>query len=238
MKTNVNQQLFQLYASKWSNLSKAFNPIIKDGNVSSIPTSPLFLCVDEENYEKADLKIMFFGQETNGWIEKDCYYAGTDESLKYLMDGYYDFLYNGRCWKHGGQFWNGVKMLQKMMAEKFPNKNLHFIWNNIIKIGKAEGIGRPPKHIYDIERSHFSVIQAEIDVLKPDLIVFFTGPYYDNAITDNFGLAEYTALQPFSKRQLAKVEIPNIKNAVRTYHPNFLWRNDIGKYFSAIINSF
>ena len=238
MKNKINEQLFLLYSSKWSNLSHKLNSVIKDENSLSIPTSPLFLCVDEEKYEKSAIKIMFFGQETNGWIENEnCYYNGKDSDLKYLMDGYYDFFYNGRCWKHGGQFFNGIKLFQKMMAEKFKNISIHYTWNNIIKIGKAEGIGRPPMNIYEIEREHFSVIKDEINILKPDIIVFFTGPYYDKVITDNFGKLDFSALAPFSARQLSKINFHNIKKAVRTYHPNYLWRNDIGKYFSTIINS-
>jgi len=237
MKTNINQQLFHLYSSKWSNLCKAFDPIINDDNATSIPTSPLFLCVDEEKYQKADLKVMFFGQETNGWIEKDCYYGGTDENLKCLMDGYYDFLYNGKCWKHGGQFWNGVKRFQKILEEKNPDKNIHYIWNNIIKIGKAEGIGKPLRHISDVERSHFTVIQDEIKIINPDLIVFFSGPNYDKVIVENFGHTEFVALPPFTSRQLSKLSNSVLKTAVRTYHPNYLWRNDINKYISTIIDN-
>lgn len=239
MGNNINQQLFHLYSSKWSNLSHKFNSMIKDDNSISIPTSPLFLSVDEEKYEESAIKIMFFGQETNGWIENEnCYYNGIDSGLKYLMDGYYDFLYNGRCWKHGGQFWNGIKLFQKKMAEKFQNKSIHYTWNNIIKIGKAEGIGRPPMNIYEIERSHFSVIQDELKIINPDIIIFFTGPYYDRNIADSFGNMDYTALPPFTKRQLSKIDFLGVNTAIRTYHPNYLWRNDIGKYFSTIINRF
>jgi len=239
MKNNINEQLFYLYSSKWSNLSHKFNSVISDDNSISIPTSPLLLCVDEEKFKESAIKVMFFGQETNGWIENEnCYYNGIDSGLKFLMDGYYDFLYNGRCWKHGGQFWNGIKLFQKMMTEKFQNKSIHYIWNNIIKIGRAEGIGRPPMNIYEIERNHFSVILDEINILKPDIIVFFKGLYYDKFITDNFGKVEFSALAPFSNRHLSKINFHNIKTTVRTYHPNYLWRNDIGKYFSAIINSF
>lgn len=239
MNTNINQQLFNLYAEKWSNLSHTFNFLINDDNATSIPTTPLMLYVDEDKFENSDIKIMFFGQETNGWIENEnCYYNGNDVGVKYLMDSYNDFFYNGTCWKHGGQFWNGIKLFQKKISEKFQNKRIHYTWNNIIKIGKAEGPGRPPLNIYEIERSNFSVIQDELKIIKPDIIIFFTGPYYDRNIADCFGNMDYIALPPYSKRQLSKINILGIKTSIRTYHPNYLWRNNINNYFSAILKNF
>jgi len=235
MKTSLNEKLFDLYSSKWANLCSEFKPILEDDEAIVSPTSPLFICVDEKNYEKSDLKVMFFGQETNGWIEKDNYYGGIDDNIKSFMDGYYDFWYNGRCWKHGGQFFNGVKRMQKMFEEKFFDKRIHYIWNNVIKIGKSEGIGRPPKFIYDIENNHFSVLREELKILKPDILIFFTGPYYDNVINEKLGNVEFIAIKPFSEKQLAEILIPEVKFAARTYHPNYLWRVGFDDYMSAMI---
>jgi hypothetical protein len=46
----------------------------------------------------------------------------------------------------------------------------------------------------------------------------------------------YSAIPPFHERELAGISFPDVDFACRTYHPNHLWRNDIERYFSAIIN--
>jgi hypothetical protein len=122
---------------------------------------------------------------------------------------------------------------------KYPDKQIRYVWNNIVKIGKVReaGPGRPPKNIYDAERKFFHVIPDEVKILKPDIILFLTGPDYDDAIRDNFGETVYSPVPPYSERQLAKLSIPSIGFAFRTYHPNYLWRNDINSYFNAIVEN-
>jgi hypothetical protein len=123
-----------------------------------------------------------------------------------------------------------------MLEEKFPDKKIRYIWNNIVKIGKLNEKGRPSDYIYEIERKYFSVIKDELQIIKPNVILFFTGPYYESKITDNFGQLKYTALSPFSDIQLSKVELSGTKFAFRTYHPQYLFRNGIDNFFKAIIN--
>ena len=43
-------------------------------------------------------------------------------------------------------------------------------------------------------------------------------------------------IKGFKERQLCKLETSLKIKTYRTYHPNYLWRNDINKYFKAIIN--
>lgn len=111
------------------------------------------------------------------------------------------------------------------------------LWNNIVKVGKHGDKGFPPDYIYEIERDHFNVITEELNILKPNIVLFFTGPNYDSVIADNFGEIEYKAIEPFSQRELAKLKLFDIPFVFRTYHPNFLWRNDIDSYFDTILNN-
>ena len=122
-----------------------------------------------------------------------------------------------------------------MISDKYPDKKIRYVWNDIVKIGKSEGKGLPPDYIYNVERDVFSVIKDEIKIIKPNFLLFFTGPYYDNKIEDNFGKVDFEPILPYNVRQLAKTKIAGI-TAIRTYHPNYLWRNDINSYFDSIIN--
>lgn len=235
MKTNTNQQLFDVYSSKWATLCKSVEPLFNDETLNSSPTTPLFLKIDESTYHKSDLKVMFFGQETNRWYKNDVFRNDKIEIVDQFMSKYYDFFYNGRCWKKGGYFWNGIKRFQSMLNGKFSGRTIHYTWNNIIKIGKSEGKGRPPLYIYNIERDNFNVICEELKILKPDILIFFTGPNYDDVIRNNFGDVVFSAIEPFPKRQLAQLILTDYHFAARTYHPNFLWRNGFEEYISAMI---
>jgi hypothetical protein len=226
---SINEQLHELYASKWEALSAALLTSVKDDEKT--PTHPLLLHVDnEEAWQNADLKVMIFGQETNDW-EK---WPQPVKSIEHLLGVYDGFFNKGACRSYGGQFWNGVARFQWLLGKKYPEKKIRYLWNNIVKIGLADEKGRPLPCMYDeIERTNFHVIPDEVNILRPNVFLFLTGPknFYENTIRENFGEVAYAPLSPFEERQLARLSLPAANCAFRTYHPNFLWRHDINSYF-------
>ena len=113
-------------------------------------------------------------------------------------------------------------------------KKSSFIWNNIIKAGK-QGKGRPHNEILEIERKYFNVIKKEIEIINPNIIIFFTGPYYDDVLKKVFPEIKISKIDNFPERRLAKISVSSNCIAYRTYHPNFLWRNNIDRYINTII---
>jgi hypothetical protein len=231
---NINERLHALYAGKWGNIGEALQESANDDEIG--PTNPLLLYIDnEKSWQNADLRIMVFGQETNDWEQG----YHSDKNITLLCGTYDRFFNKGGCWSYGGQFWNGLNRFKNILSEKFPDKQIQYLWNNIIKIGKDGEKGRPPEYIYEQEREYFNVIPDEVDILQPNILLFFTGYTYDDAIHNNFGKVVYTPVHPFGDRQLARLSIParpEINCAFRTYHPNYLWRNNINSYFNAIVN--
>jgi hypothetical protein len=171
---------------------------------------------------------MVFGQETKDW--KDA----PGKSVEYLCDVYHRFFNEN----HGkpSQFWNGFARFKAILGAKYPDKKIRYVWNDIIKIGKNGVQGRPPQNIYNAERQFFHVIPDEVKILKPDIILFLTGPNYNDAVRDNFDEISYSPVPPYSERQLVKASIPSIRFAFRTYHPRYLWQHNIDAYFNAIVN--
>jgi hypothetical protein len=135
-------------------------------------------------------------------------------------------------------FWYGLKKFKMMIEEKYPAKQIRYVWNNIVKIGREDGKGLPSDYIYKIEKEYFSVIAEEVRIIKPSIILFLTGPNYDNKIVDNFGNSSFSALAPFNNRALAKISIPDVDFAFRTYHPGYLARSgkNITSFYNPIIN--
>jgi hypothetical protein len=227
----MNEQLKNLYNSKWTDLSSKLNEILEKKELKLKPTNPLLISLENNDYENSDIKVMIFGQETNSW------YGNFNGNLGEIM-GYYKKLFNDNK-KSKGQFSNGRKKLIELLEQKYPNKKIGTIWNNVVKIGCAERHkNTPPKYIYDIEKENFKVIKSEIEILKPDIILFLSGPNYDYRIENSFGKFKSENIgTKFSQRQLSKVEIGFGKNVFRTYHPNYLYRTgDIDSYFNQIID--
>lgn len=205
---------------------------IKNSTVGAVkPTNPLLIATPEL-YFSADIKIMIFGQETNDWGGDFPRIGGIDRILK----TYKDFFTTGDCYSYGGQFWNGISKLKNKMQQEHSGQSVEIIWNNIVKIGKSGEKGLPSKDIIEWQSCMFEVIKLEVDYYKPDIVVFFTGPYYDRFILRAFEDAVFLPVEGKTKRQFAKVESLFLPaKTIRTYHPNYLWRNSFYDYLSTIV---
>lgn len=238
----LNEQLKSLYSSKWKETCTALQALTDTGQAVTKPSYPFLLSVvkwendqpDENWYADADLKVMIFGKETNSWFGK-CDDFGTPpspvfnpdvtmEAVMGLYENFYatyykpsGFSYNGTRY---GTFHYGFNRFVSLLNARFPNKRIAYLWNNIVKVGKAEGSGFCGNEIYDAQKQHFMVIREEIDILKPDLILFLTGNY-DRQILDCWNEAKFTALSSFSVNDVAKVSLPGLNiPAYRTNHPS------------------
>jgi len=78
-----------------------------------------------------------------------------------------------------------------------------------------------------IQHAQRGLLRHEVEVLKPDVVVFFTGPSYDNSIQCAFPEAESYPLVPESpKSEIAMVNAPGLPiNTIRTFHPVYLQRS-------------
>lgn len=235
---NYNEQLKDLYFSKIQDLDNMFCNL-KDTNYSS----PLLLHAFED-YTKAPIKLMIFGQETNKW-DKKLEYCDT-QSIEYLINKYKNFE-NGTNYKHKGGFWSWVYKFTEMLYNTIDNekdKSLileqSIIWNNILKFGKLKTKGKPSSQVIKLEMENFNVIPKELEILKPQVCIFFTGPNYDKYIKSKFNNVCFEAVDGYKTRQLAKLRHEYLpKYSYRTYHPGYgryLKENGYLNIFSAIIN--
>jgi len=227
----MNAKLLDLYSRNWNNFSSAMQSILLNDKLETKPTNPLLLYINEDEYNNADIKIMVYGKETNDWMKQ------FQNEIEPTLAGYDEFVNGGECWGYGRHFWNGVSRFFELLQEKYPDKKISLIWNNIVKVGKFGEKGFPPHYIYEVEREHFSIINEELKIVKPTIVLFLTGPDYDEVIEANFGKLQYSKLNSdFSEREIAKMLLPGIPFTFRTYHPQYLWFNDINNYFNSIID--
>ena len=184
----------------------------------------------EDWYTKADVKIMFFGQETNGWA-RGCDVGELTAAYEDFLDDHYNadeghFYTEGL--QRGNRFmrWgiNGIMSGVREMLEPYPGKRVAMIWNEISKLSarKGEGGTSVDAAAHEIERRYFHVIPKEVEILRPDILVFLTGPgenTYYNYIKENFTVGVPQQLASLPLHDVAKLPIEGVKLAYKTYHP-------------------
>ena len=212
---SINKKLVKLY-------DKCFNNALKNKKDIKV-SSPLLLKINEAKYNSSDLKVMIIGQETFGWHGE----FGS-ENINELMDGYYEYLTNNLRGRNKRAFWKAFHYFEKELNSHFDNKKLYYIWNNLSKVGKYKDKGMTSS-IRNFERNYFSVILEEIKILKPDIVIFFTGPNRDNDIKYNFHNVFFDNMGNPDKikdkktyttaHKVISTDLP--EKTVRLYHPNY-----------------
>jgi hypothetical protein len=221
----INNKLKELYSRNWEALTFELN----NNDFEDDPARPYLIKIREEAYFNADIRIMFVGKETNGW------HTETSQ-LEEVLENYYDFIFNEKCWKYGGQYWNGVSSFIENICGRYPQKKISSIFNNVIKIGKSDDKGRPSDDIMALENKYLNVLQEEINILNPSLIVFLSGYDYDDIIESKLEIKDKYSIDGFKMKELVEMKLEGTPYVFRTYHPNFLFRNNIHRYYDAILN--
>jgi hypothetical protein len=235
---DIYEELYKLYHDfddKIYGLIKDKNKLIK--NKKDKLVYPLFIYPTDE-YINADVKIIIFGKETNGWY--GIYGSNDDVDVCSIMDNYNDFFGTKYCYTYGGQFWNMIKYLINKIKEDKKEKKIGYLWNNLIKAG-IDGKGFPWNWYKEIIEPNFNeLIPRELEILKPDFIIFFTGPNssngpYDSVLDRIFGKPNRNKIKGFSNNELCEIEIHNVIKSFRTYHPTYLLRNNKKKPYKIYI---
>lgn len=216
-----NEQLYDLYKKHWEGLVHSINKL----PVNEWPTHPLLLQLPNENqYEKADIKIMFVGQETNDWENTFGSYSITE-----LQSTYSDFMTSDSS--KNSPFWSFIKNWMHSIKEANPESSLSMVWNNIHKLGRVEDTGAPSSTIQDIAYKDFEIFEKELEVLKPNMVVFFTSHRYDNALEKHLPGIKFFPLKDYSENQIVLCSHPSLPStSIRTYHPGYLNRLKPGKH--------
>lgn len=217
------KELTDYYRDKLSLLHEPLSEYNSSVGFGNKATNPFFITTPKD-YETYTNSIMVFGQETNGWCiecgKKSEYSNSLDRSLKV----YRDFYLNGGINSYRGPFWNEFKRIRR---EILKTKSAVFLWNNINKIGRI-GKGNIP-NLNEVQFKHLDVVRYEIELLKPNILIFFTGPHYDHFLKKNIG--------DFSQKEISDSlwevtffdeRFKNLK-AFKTYHPNALYHQSINR---------
>lgn len=208
-------------------------------SVARHPSDPNTYIQDYESwYAHADVKVMFFGQEVHLWEKnEDEDFRDVQRKYEELYEDMYIITDQGGYWDErkiasGNRFlrWgcNGIMsgIVEQILRPNYPGKRVSMIWNNISKLSTKTGGPVDPAITHTIEHNYFNVIPAEVEILQPDIVIFLTGPGFNNKyydyIKENFTFTgEPTSIGNIPIDQLARLPLKEAKLAYKTYHPNF-----------------
>lgn len=145
---------------------------------------PHLLNVSQEYFD-APTRVMFVGKETNGWCGRLSSYYDNSCSISNLLDRYRDQMSES-----GGQgsFLHTLDRIAHVFTGG-PRKSI--IWANLMKMDWNQGRSdsrNSVRHSKELCEFSFKVLNFEVALLKPDIILFGTGGTrpYDDAIKAAF----------------------------------------------------
>lgn len=199
------------------------------------------------NNENINTDIMIIGQETNSWYGnyEDFNARGINEQMK-IYDNFMESSYKDM----NNIFFRYVKNI-------IDDKDCIPVWTNLFKFDLGDGkenrnISKASKKEYEeIVYFHNEVLAKEIEIIKPKIIIFFTGHTYDKLFFDPLVIKDkdyrdlYNKICDFENINEWKCAVMDLKQypdfecfegkAIRTYHPIYLNRNK-SKFGDTVIN--
>lgn len=234
---NLQKQLNELYDDYLATILK--DDLLGKAILNFEISSPILVNVDAKssnNYENADFKLLYVGQETNYWYnESERREDGFFDSLTDSV-GYRDALLNLYANFNIGHNYNtSLFQYKNQILSKLEQSQIGVLWTNILRHDQF-GEGKvSPEIEAKITYDNNYIFRRELEILKPDAIVFVTGPRYDYVLQNTFNNLKITqGSQHHSFNAFALLESEELKaKAVRMYHPNYLNRHR-ARYWDAL----
>ena len=182
-----------------------------------------------DDYCRAPLRILFYGQETEGWGSSgdgqsfDCF-VGGDCSIEHLVGEYGRFNFATDNPRRNSPLWRAFRFFQDLEGSSV-------LWANLCRAAfetpRSHSFLRAPAE----RRARFvaqqtNLMREEIDILQPHAALFAIGPHYDHILEEVFDVERFEAVtSDLTIRQLGRVVSRFLPAAsFRTYHPGFLNR--------------
>lgn len=206
---------------------------------------PLILMDVPEGWSRATNRVLVVGQETLGWdFEQGSYYdwpyppikgfedfLSVPNSVEAMIHGYRAFEFSRyQPGNVNSPFWRAYRQIREAVGDEPEGFETKVLYTNLFKTavnGTSIVKNGTIQEADDIWRASAQLLTREIEILRPDAVVFFTGPDYDRYLELEFAGVEWVSVDGFSQRQISKITHPSLPSrAYRTYHPGYLSRGN------------
>ena len=215
--SEINQKLLKLFESKWEAVNKVYDTLQEEEE-----WAVLHLACIPPNYEKTKYKILIVGQENNGYG----YETEPKKSMLFTLDfqsnRYYD---NAPFFSFPYSFCASINDCDN---EKYSKKS-YLAWVNLKEFSFETSSKKPlNEKAQSIIDNEFNILEEEIKIINPDIVLFLTGPNYDYYIKNQLKGVEFKTVENYQIGQFARVEHKSLpKNSFRIYHPVYLRRRSL-----------
>jgi hypothetical protein len=178
--------------------------------------------VQRGKYLESDYKILVIGKETNYWFNKGEREKVGLLSIKDQVDLYIQEL-KSLYRKHnlGENYRSSIYTFIDLLIEKLLIKRqIGIILTELIH-HDFNGGGVSYDLAMKLMYSNNYILRKEIEVMKPNALLFLTGPNYDVFIKHSYPDVKFTKYKDFNVSQISVLQgIPSIEKAIRIYHPD------------------
>ncbi|MBP5781212.1 MAG: hypothetical protein J6X34_08265, partial [Clostridia bacterium] len=172
--------------------------------------------------------VLFVGQETNGWGayapsfgEEDI--VKSQEYVREFLENNIDIRYTKELYGFNS-FWNFIRDIYDRVG-----KRINVVWTELDKIHysceqkKCVRLWQEDREYLNgpLANNNKSILQLEIEIIKPDYIVFLTGPQlkYRKSMSVALGIEKILTQRPQSVHDVFVFSAYNAK-CLWIYHPN------------------
>lgn len=227
----LNKQLTQKYLDILKN--PEYKPLIqaiaddqaKSMHRNNVGLSNILLGFVPESYEQAEHKILIVGRETRGWLSGKIFnYDNEQEIISSTASSQRHFNHMLSTKRSKFSFFGFVKNIAKKTGEK------GLLWTNIFAVDYKETNPRNNPLFKTIKQLSAELLNAQIDILKPDFVLFSNGNGESVRIARNeyFANLHWTGkgFGELDKRYLEQCFLCSDDSeyqpiCYRTYHPAF-----------------
>lgn len=201
-------------------------------------SAPL-LIYPTKRWVEADKKVLVIGQETFGWganstrrgvFNSFLDFQAYEDSIDALLRNYEQFNFAFGTKYYGSPFWSAYRQIRRAVDDgDVDGIKTSVLWTNLFKVDFEEGsvLKAGTRQRYLIQSAFRGRLTTEIRILKPDALVFFTGPNYNFELESEF---EGLSLKRFNEHDVSRSALLKHSSfgnalAIRTYHPRYLRTN-------------
>jgi hypothetical protein len=188
--------------------------------------SGIFLSSASGKYLQSNIKTMIVGKETRGWLDDSCAgklrhkfeSAEVDASIKKPVE----YLIVNSPKSNKSKF---IQFYRKLCRELNGEKKLgeSIIWSNLFCISHNKKSPVGSKSFVHVKALSKQLLLAQIEILKPQVILFVTGTSYDKYIKEFF--PEMTESIVKVPRKLWSLKLVTLNVSELAIHSGAMGRN-------------
>ncbi len=238
----INQDLEELYREKLTPILHRLIGLVEP----SRPISHPLLGQIAADYLRSMTRLIIVGQQTQSWAEDLKPEHTVDGIIKRSFEEYHRALTT-----HGkpfttSPFWRAARYVYSKSNVDMDSMAQGFFWTNLWKVDQAIDCkgepssgefkrGLPNKELQELLLKNFCVLRDEIRILKPHVVVFFTGPKYDQDLQKIMQCEMPPSIPASPAPSVSCIpSTPGLPILMRTYHPSFLNRQKRERWLSTL----